>query len=496
MSPVSWLQFIVGHGLVYMLSGLSFDNKDQVGSVWREFWAKYRVLNQNFELFNRDFDPSSTIALYLHGDEGRTLKRGAIMVTSIQSVLGFGFNQKRLKRALGGYRLHVNFAGHTATTRFAIHTLPKVAYHSDPDVFHITMDHLADQMKYLFETGVRDSMSGTTFKFVLIGAKGDMPYLQKLGHLKRSWNTTVKRGLSRKEPAGVCRLAGTPRYPCEDTSHTPCWTPTIAVKLPWIETPGLLKKLLHDPTHPASFFKPDLWHCIHLGVGKSFIASTIQMALDLVPATNNEERFQWLTDHYVAWCRRVKTNTFVSKISAYLVAMDGTGATGNWSKGSLTRGLMRWLVALLTDLAPPPDSLLLVAKRAAKDLNDCLSFLYNCPLFLQANECKYVCSKGMSFLQIYSHLANKMYEEGRWQLYPLLPKSHAVHHIWHQLNEDSTTHGFGMNPLTASCQQDEDCVGRLSRLSRRVNIKTVMARTLERHRMNCFKVWKDNRLLV
>ena len=503
INPTAWLRYIINHGLLYMLSGLHFEERHLVGRTWQEFWTKYQGLNPTFDLFNSGhFDPTTTIGLFVHGDEGRTLKRNGLMVTTLQSILGQGFDRKRLKRPRDDMKLHVNFKGHTFITRFLVSVLPKSEYQANPEVFHRTMDKLAEEMKKMLDCGIRDSSTGVTYKFCILGVKGDMPYLQKAGRLKRSWNTTVKRGVQRKEPPGVCHLclAGTTwenRYPCEDTSHKPSWLPTVGVKVPWDTMPGFLRVLPHDKEHPGSYFKPDLWHCIHLGIGKSFIASTLQLALPSVPATNNDDRFEWLTQHYITWCRGMKTSCHVSKISAYLVSYnDATGATGNWSKGSLTSNLMRWLVSLRHDLEPDNEGLLVRCREAARDLNETLSFLYNAPLFLEKNECMFVYNKGMAFLQSYTHLAEEMFRKGRWYLYPLYPKIHAVHHIWLVIYEDAHTHGYAISPLTASCQQDEDVVGRVARTSRRVNVRKVCLRTLQRHLMACYKVWKDAKLIM
>ena len=407
INPTAWLRYIINHGLLYMLSGLRFYERHLVGRTWQEFWTKYQGLNPAFDLFNSGhFDPTTPIGLFVHGDEGRTLKRNGLMVTTLQSILGQGFDRKRLKRPRDDMKLHVNFKGHTFITRFLVSALPKSEYQANPEVFHHTMDKLAEEMKKMLDCGIRDSSSGVTYKFCILGVKGDMPYLQKVGRLKRSWNTTVKRGVQRKEPPGVCHLclAGTTwenRYPCEDTSHKPSWLATVGVKVPWDTMPRFLRTLPHDKDHPGSFFKPDLWHCIHLGVGKSFIASTLQLALTSVPANNNDDRFEWLTQHYITWCRGMKTSSHVSKISAYLVSYnDATGATGNWSKGSLTSNLMRWLVCLLHDLEPDREGLLVRCREAARDLNATLSFLYNAPLFLEKDESIFVYNKGMAFFAV------------------------------------------------------------------------------------------------
>ena len=440
INPKDWLQFIVKHGLLYMLSGLSFEERDRVGQTWTQFWQQYRRLNPDFGIFDDPaFDPATTIGLYLHGDEGRTLKKSALMVTSLQSILGTGFDSKRLKRPKDNRKLQVNFAGHTFGTRFVVTVLPKTVYSDSPETFHKAMDKLAEEMKSVFQSGIRDTTTGVVYRFCLLGVKGDMPYLQKIGRLKRSWNTTVKRGRQKKEPPGVCHLClgGTPRYPCEDTSHQPGWSTTIGVKVPWDTTPGILRILPHDCSNPGSFLIPDLWHCVHLGIGKSFIASTVQLALEVVPATNNDDRFDWLTSHYKTWCRSQKTSCHTSKISAYLVSYnDQTGATGNWSKGSLTANLMRWVVQLLTDLPADEQGLLSRCCNAAQSLNLAFSLLYNTSLFLDEGECRYVYQHGMVFVQAYSFLAEKAFEQGRFHLYPLYPKLHAIHHVWYTIRED------------------------------------------------------------
>ena len=116
--------------------------------------------------------------------------------------------------------------------------------------------------------------------------------------------------------------------------------------------------------------------------------------------------------------------------------------------------------------------------------------------FLEKDECMFVYNKGMAFLQSYTYLAKEMFRAGRWHLYPLYPKIHAVHHIWVGIFEDGQTNDYSINPLTASCQQDEDAVGRVSRTSRRVNVRKVCLRTLQRHLMSCYKVWKDAKLIM
>eukprot|EP00438_Fugacium_kawagutii_P012347 Skav221978 [mRNA] locus=scaffold195:1042561:1043835:+ [translate_table: standard] len=417
------------------------------------------------------------------------------MVTSIQSVLGHGFDKKRLKRPRDlddTGKLQVNFAGHTFLTRFVVSVITKKKYADCPEFFHDAMEIFSRELKDLLETGVRDHFTGEVWKFCVIGAKGDMPYLQKLGRLRRSWNTGVKRGVQRTVPRGTCHmcLAGTNEYPSEDTSWRPAWVETIGVQSPWDIEPAVIKHLPHDRSNPAAFFQADLWHCIHLGIGKSFIASTIQIALEVVPASNNEARFDWLTSHYHRWCRAVHSSSYVSKISAYLVSYnEGPGATGAWSKGSLTTNLAKWLVVLLGELGTDQHRFLPRCQESLRQLNAALSFLYNAPLFLEENECRYIVDRGMHFLQQYTSLAQECYNLRKAHLFPLYPKIHAVQHWWWTLQTQADTIGYGVNPLCAACQMDEDTVGRLSRVSRRVSSRQVTLRTLQRHLVASWSVW-------
>ena len=76
ISPKAWLQFIVTHGLLYMMSGLTYEERHLVGRTWKTFWRQYEPLHPDFGFFeHQNIDYKKTLALFVHGDEGRTLKR-------------------------------------------------------------------------------------------------------------------------------------------------------------------------------------------------------------------------------------------------------------------------------------------------------------------------------------------------------------------------------------------------------------------------------------
>ncbi|CAK9089125.1 Uncharacterized protein SCF082_LOCUS42062 [Durusdinium trenchii] len=252
LAPTSWMGYIVDQGLWYRLAGLEFHEKHLAPHVWSQFWQNFRALQPHFSLFDMEgFDPRRTCACFLHGDEGRTLKKNGIMVTSLQSCLGTGFDEQR------------------------------------------------------------PSSRGTK----------------------------------------------------------------------------LVRTLPHDHSNPASFFMPDLWHAFHLGVGKSFVSSAVQLALPFIAAAN---------PHYRDFCKKHRRPPIVSRITGTLVSYrDKTGAVGAWSKGSVTTTMMLWVPALFSDL--PHDPLLALAAEGAQKANDMFAFLYRAPAFLSKEEAMSVSSLGADF---------------------------------------------------------------------------------------------------
>ena len=423
--------------------------------------------------------------MLIHGDEGRTLKKNGMLVTSLQSALGHGYDQKRVGRQ-NDTNLQVNFAGHTFTTRFVLSTIPKTAYEAQPEVFHQALDHVARSCSKLLGSGYADqTRGGEIYRVVILGVKGDAPYLQKAAHFYRSFNTTVKRGEERGAPKGVCPycLAGTNLCAAEEIgTDNPTWLRTLAVKLPWVRTPSLIQHLVHDRSDPASFFKSDIWHVFALGFGRSWVCSVIQVLLPHLPHANLEEKWSHLTEDYLQWCRRNRKQAHVSRITPYLFSYgDTSGAMGNWSKGSLTSNLNLWLVDVLTAGPRDPEGLLMQCCVASRRVNAMFSFLYRAGAFLGEEQCAWVAQQGLQFLACYSSMALRMFRANRQWLFPLYPKLHVFHHLMIEIKMAGRTAKMAVNPMVFSCQMDEDVVGRASRISRRVSVKVVATRTLQRY---------------
>lgn len=502
ISPESWLKYLIDKGLWPRLAGC--ESFDYAGSRenWTTFWEKYEKINPGFELFQMEgIDLSRTAACFIHGDEGRTLKKGGMLVTSLQSALGRGYDQKRVRvRGPNDRQLQVNFAGHSFTTRFVVSTIPKTAYESQPEVFHAAIEHVAKSCSRLLQSGYVDkARNGELFRIVILGVKGDAPYLSKVAHFYRSYNTVAKRGEERGAPKGCCPycLAGTTLCAAEEIgTSTPRWLSTVAVKLPWTREPSIIKYLMHDRADPASFFKSDIWHVFHLGFGRSWVCSVIQLLLPFLPCSNLEQKWDYLTDHYMRWCRANSKQSHISKVSAYLVSYgDAGGAMGNWHKGALTTNFCQWIVDLLGSEGRDPDGLLVKCREATFRVNSLFSMLYKAGAFLGESECAHVAEQGLRFLAVYAELALKMYRANRQYLFPLYPKLHIWHHLVLAVKQSGERNQSAINPTMWGCQMDEDTVGRASRLSRRVNIRRVASRTLERYLVSAYTAFSKAGLL-
>ena len=199
ISPRSWLSYLVKHGLWCRLCGLDQSQAHLCGPTWQQFWDNYRKLYPNFHLFSLPgLDLSKIAAVYIQGDEGRTLKRNAFMVTTLQSALGFGSQPQ--DRAHGvdaaadnSIRLKLNNVGSTFLTQLATLMIPKTLYDADDtqDVYLSMLEVLGQDLDQLLMDGVTGS-DGASYRICVIGIKGDLPYLTRVSCSERAWNRASK----------------------------------------------------------------------------------------------------------------------------------------------------------------------------------------------------------------------------------------------------------------------------------------------------------------
>lgn len=123
--------------------------------------------------------------------------------------------------------------------------------------------------------------------------------------------------------------------------------------------------------------------------------------------------------------------------------------------------------------------LLRLAQRAALRIDELLHGVYSYEVWIPSEEAKPIIAAGFAFLKIMGVAVKTAYSR-KVLYFKLMPNYHRIHHILFGMQTQALQGRHVLNPLVASTQQDEDYIGRCSRLSRRVSPRLTVQRTLER----------------
>ena len=112
-----------------------------------------------------------------------------------------------------------------------------------------------------------------------------------------------------------------------------------------------------------------------------------------------------------------------------------------------------------------------------------MSFMYAGGFWILSHHGLQLSKLIMVFLQGYTKCAQCCLRQG-FHRFGLMPKLHYIHHTANRLRKESALGGWVKNPLSESVQMQEDFIGRPSRLSRRVDIRQLHLRVVERSLIN------------
>lgn len=121
------------------------------------------------------------------------------------------------------------------------------------------------------------------------------------------------------------------------------------IELPWEENEEAsftkLLPLRGGVNARARFHRPDLWHAVHLGVGKAFIASCMAILQKSLPHSNIEERFREISSEYRSFCRDRRLQPFLTKVDKFTYNVLGPKEepSAGWNKASLTSTMADFL---------------------------------------------------------------------------------------------------------------------------------------------------------
>lgn len=90
----------------------------------------------------------------------------------------------------------------------------------------------------------------------------------------------------------------------------PCWPneqsmSSAAAQVPW-DSVAPFHSLPAQPSLRTYLFRPDVFHCWHLGHGRYFASSALALLQVWEPGTSVDTRLQSLTQKWLAYCRARK----------------------------------------------------------------------------------------------------------------------------------------------------------------------------------------------
>ena len=134
-----------------------------------------------------------------------------------------------------------------------------------------------------------------------------------------------------------------PRKAAEDAMEASL---RIENPVPWSHVPPFARLLLHDggPNGAARFHHLDIWHCVHLGIGKSWCASGAMELQKLITESNVDRRLEVLSRLYKEFCKREHLAPVLTKIDIHTFGGPGVKErNGAWNKACVTSNMFLFL---------------------------------------------------------------------------------------------------------------------------------------------------------
>ena len=502
--PREQLETLAQKGYFYRVLGLPIAYAEH---VLPNFWNKFRALQPEHDIFSQERDWAHLIPYYLHGDGGRTYKKDAIMILTMFSAFGSGTarnpvelqpvpgkDPKRPRSDHGiSFKPGVNLRGNTLTCRFLFAAMKCEYYKKKMHRFTSLLDQWGDFLGSLFTDGfVHD---GEVWRVAVLGLTGDAPFLREAGMHNRSFSNVRKSDRSRAALPGVCWMCAAGKTggpPFEDTSIRAAWTLTTGQNniLPWEEPSPLLQHLPVNDSDLASFYRPDLFHVFHAGLGKDFTASAI---VYIAKTLFKQRKLQRSLDDLNA-ALKVFLQTTKERLNFAQFTLDSLGyysgrvyPKGHWSKNMDTATVSKFVEHVCMEHATDVsrDAILSLILEACGAIHHFMYIVFSASFFLSESEGWQLISAGHAFLSCYTAVSKKAFDRGLC-LFSLKPVLHLFAHIvFTALQQYKTSSDSVINPAAESTFMAEDLVGRISRLSRRVSAKKHGRKIMYRYMVAC-----------
>ena len=235
----------------------------------QQFWEQWRGSNFSHPVFQEHQGRlDACVPVFLHLDEGTSIKKRGLMVVHWQPTLGKGTSRNKND---------MNMIGSSIATRFLYSCMLAKVYggkQKNKPLLLLTK-HLGKELRTLFYDGLVVNVNGNHQRLfiICIGMKGDWAGLAKVGELNRSFHRDAP---AKPFGKGICHLckAGQENHPWHLVDYESMVQAHQDVPPPWRQESPLVEFI---PCHPykASFFCIDIFHTCHKGLCADIAANGI-----------------------------------------------------------------------------------------------------------------------------------------------------------------------------------------------------------------------------
>lgn len=523
VKPSDVLTFILQNCREVLFGG--FTSPKDGAELLQSFWKTYREYHGSHAVF-KDHNESLQYCfpLFLYGDEGRGRRRGNTAIFVMESPFGVGSagtaqtnkrkhpcschpeesSQKKfcatghtsLPVDISNFALH-NYKGNSFLTRYLLYCLPCSTYKAFPDLTTFLLDLIAKDLRRLYYEGIE--VEGRVFTPVVIGLKADIKFHYSVANFTR-WYSRMGR-VTDNHNCHEC-LAGGPNLPYEDIQEVPKWAATRFQQRPWSEASDpVLSQIPFDRQRPEMLYRRDPFHTCKMGFYRHLSASVLAVCIlwgyfhDMESNSGNgiPVLIQRSHGHFRLWASTFKKTPSLRSFSKALMSWPNLKTSPYFNvKGSDAMLLVQWLDDYVGQLLLEPKEpfhapVLTVMRKTLEAANKAFSLMNSHRLFLerlcaiQLYECMTVTLNG------YAWLAQWCLDQ-KIVAFAMVYKIHAWKHEALDLYDSLKRHDQQkfFNPLLHSCELNEDVVGRVSRVSRRVDSKLMEQRCLQLFYAKCY----------
>lgn len=512
----NWVK--VSHWLKYLLTTVPSVLGSPTTSLEEQcktFWHFYRYKEPNHVVYQSGKDLGKCLPLNLYGDEGRGPKRSLYLEMTFETAFGVFDHEgsicncstelRKIPRRMVPdcqaepfcdtevvSKITTNLKGHSYLSKHLVFGLPAYLYKAHPEVLQSHLRLLSEDMRGLYEHGVR--IGDSTWYGICIGMKGDMKfYAETTCNFNRSF-----ANLGRKNESMMCYLchAGTEEYPFEEVDDIPSWTRSIGLTRPWLanETPHLATVQFHSLGHQERMFVLDPFHVMKVGMSRDVCGSLIVLLCRLSffdyedddGSRDIETRLQRAHGCFKLWCAdQRKSPGLRSFTRAFMNAKTFAMTPWSNSKGSDSTLLLKFLsfylgLLLATDPQDKED-FLRVARSVVDNIITMHRLMESHGLFLDKKCAQLLYVKMTLVAKGYHLLAQHALGFGMVG-FGVKPKYHSLRHLAFDIRKQiEGGASYIVNPNMNTCESNEDHVGKVSTLARRVSTRTIGYRVIQRY---------------